>query len=331
MNLTSPTQIKELLERYETRATKRFGQNFLINKGILEKIVQAGNIKKDDLVLEVGPGLGTLTKELAQNAGKVIAIEKDKKMAAILNDVLKEEMIENVEIINKDVLKLDLGSGILNIESNARDLEKSKGYSKLNAFEGKSEERNEPYSKVQQISPRAFNEQMRQFWRPYKLIANIPYNITSSLIRKFLETENKPTEMILMVQKEVAQRICEKKKMSLLSLSVQFYANPEILFYVSKGSFFPSPNVDSAVIKISPKKEAQKNTEKFFKVIRAGFSSPRKFLIGNLSDKLKIKRDVLEEIFLQNDLNKKVRAEELSLQDWITLSTTPQLGSPTPK
>ncbi len=316
MNLTSPTQIKKLLSKEGTRPTKRFSQNFLINKGLLEKIIKASDIKKKDVILEVGPGLGVLTKELAKKSAIVLTVEKDKKMVAILKKVLKEEEIENVKIINKDILKLNFESGILSTK-------KGKGFSKLSAVGGKSKKRNESHSKIRQVSAETFDEQIRQSWKPYKVIANIPYNITSALIRKFLEADNKPTEIILMIQKEVAQRICKKDKMSLLSLSVQFYAEPKILFYVSRKSFFPAPKVDSAIIKIIPKEKSAKNPEIFFKLIKAGFSSPRKLLIKNLSDGLKLEKENLKKVFEKIKLSPKIRAEDLKLQDWLNLSTHP--------
>jgi len=313
MNLTSPSQIKKLLAEEKIRPTKRFGQNFLINKGILEKITDKADLKKDDLVLEVGPGLGVLTKELAKKSAMVLTIEKDIKMAAILKKVLKEEKIKNVKIINEDILKLNLESGILNIK-------KGKGFSKLSAVGKKNKKRNESHSKARQASAETFDEQMRQSWKSYKVVANIPYNISSALIKKFLEANIQPRKIILMLQKELAQRICKKDKMNLLALSVQFYAEPKILFYVSKKSFFPAPKVDSAIIKIIPKEKRAKSPEIFFKLIKAGFSSPRKLLIKNLSEKLKLEKGDLKKIFKKIKLSPKIRAEDLKLQDWLNLS-----------
>ncbi len=273
MNLLSPKEIKNLLAEADIKPSKRYGQNFLINKGILKKIIDASEIKKDDIVLEVGPGPGALTKELSKKAKRVIAVEKDRNMVRILEKVLQEEKIENVDTVNEDILKLNL----------------EKTQEKINLKSN------------------------------YKLIANIPYNITSSLIRKFLEAKNKPEKIILMIQKEVAQRICEKKKMSLLSLSVQFYAKPKILFRVLKGSFFPAPKVDSAVIEIIPKKTIPIKSEIFFKFVRAGFSSPRKQLAGNLAETYDLSKDDFKKIFEKIKLDQKIRAEDLTLKSWIEL------------
>ncbi len=272
MNLTSSTQIKKLFEEFGIAyAKKEFGQNFLVNKGVLKKIIDASDLKKDDIVLEVGPGLGVLTLELAKKVKKVVAVEKDKNMVRVLREVLKREGVKNVEVLNEDILKLD--------------------FKKLKL-------------------------------KKYKVVANIPYYLTSALIRKFLESEKQPEKIVLMIQKEVAQRICETKKMSLLSLSVQFYAIPRLLFKVSKGSFFPSPKVDSAVIEITPKKELslpKKDTEKFFKIVKAGFFAPRKQLLGNLVKELSLDKEKLKSVFEKINLDLKIRAEDLKEKNWIDL------------
>jgi len=158
---------------------------------------------------------------------------------------------------------------------------------------------------------------------PYKIVANIPYYLTSPLIRLFLESKKPPQEMILLIQKEVAQRICARPpKMSLLAVSVQFYSTPEIISYVSKKSFWPKPKVDSAIIKISQiKKPKNINIEKFFQVIKAGFSSPRKQLVNNLSQKLNLDREKIRKALTQCRLDIQVRAENLRVEDWIKLSS----------
>ena len=209
-------------------------------------------MSKKDIVLEIGPGKGALTKELVEKAKKVIAIEKDSRMAEYLKD------IPNLEVIYGDVLKIKL------------DL--------------------------------IFN----------KVVANIPFYITGPIIRLFLESENPPKQLTLIIQKEVAQRICDKKKSSILSLSVWFYADAKIISYISKKAFSPIPKVDSAIIQITPKKKYDINPDKFFKIIKAGFSHPRKQLINNLSKNLDMNKEELE--FL-----KKVRAEDLSIDNWISL------------
>ena len=260
----------QILKRYNIKPSKKLGQNFLIDKSVLKKIIHAANLNSDDIVLEIGPGLGVLTIELAKRVKKVIATEKDRRMCEILKKVLKN--YKNVEIINKDIL--DVGYSTSHIKH-------------------------------------------------YKLVANLPYYITSPVIRKFLETNppagGKPKLMILMVQKEVGQRICAKSKMSLLSVAVQFYSKPEIISYVSKKSFYPQPKVDSAIIKITPKPIPKINTKKFFNLVKKGFSSKRKFLINNLSRELKIVNCKLKIVFDQIELGQKLRAENLSIQDWLKL------------
>lgn len=234
------------------------GQNFLINEDVLDEIIETAQVKPDDVVLEVGPGLGILTIELAKKAKKIIAVEKDKELCEILQKILIDQRINNVEIVNADILKYK-------IENNN-----------------------------------------------YKVVANIPYYLTSPLIRMFLESENKPSEIILMIQKEVAQRICASPpKMSLLAVSVQFYAKPEIVSCVSKNSFYPVPKVDSAIVKITPQTAPEIDTKKFFGVVKRGFASKRKMLKNNISGIN----------FEKLNLNPNIRAENLTIDDWIKLYT----------
>ena len=294
MDLTSLKVIKNLLERYDSRPFKGWGQNFLIDKQVLKKIIDAANLKKSDIVLEIGPGIGTLTHELAKRAKKVISVEKDKKMVEILKETLKD--FDNVEVVRGDILK----SNIQNLISNTS----------------------------------------------YKIVANLPYYVVAPVIRKFLECNEvecnearpryMPRYMILMVQKEVAQRICSKPPdMNLLAVSVQFYvhphtkfgvgARPEILFYVSKNSFWPRPKVDGAVIKIIPRESAFKirvNPLLFFKIVKAGFSHPRKQLCNNLANGLKLNKAQVRNWLLKNGVQPSQRAETLKIKDWLNLTMT---------
>jgi len=273
MNLLSPNEIKKLFEKYNARPSKGLGQNFLIDESVLDNIVESSDIKPNDIVLEVGPGLGVLTKELAKRAKKVIAVEKDKTMCEILKETLQD--LNNIEVVCGDILTLDAKR--YNLNSN------------------------------------------------YKIIANIPYYLTSPLIRKFLEADNPPQEMILMLQKEVAQRICASPpKMSLLAVSVQFYADAKIISYVSKNCFWPAPKIDSAIIKISRihTNQEQIDTNLFFKIVKAGFLHPRKQLASNLSKGLEISKEKILEWLNKNKINPKQRAETLSVEDWRKLCIT---------
>ena len=268
---------KDLLEKYNLKPVKHLGQNFLINDAVLEKIVTAANLSPNDTVLEIGPGLGILTFALARKVKRVIAIEKDKKLAEILNHELRIRNIKNVELINGDVLRIQ--------------------------------------------NSRFANAGAKFKIQNYKIVANIPYYLTSPLIRKFLEMENRPETMILMLQKEVAQRICtQPPKMSLLSIMVQFYAGPKIIAEVSKKSFHPEPKVDSIIIEIIPKKDLPKiNIEKFFSLVKAGFSAKRKFLINNLMKKLKLPKSELQNKFSEFGFDEKIRAENLSVEKWLKI------------
>jgi len=239
MGLNSQKDIKKLLDNYSALPKKGLGQCFLTSEKTFEEIIKAADLKPNDIILEIGPGIGNLTLRLAERVREVIAVEKDPKMCEILKDVLEPQKIKNVEIIQEDILRLD-----------------AKRYPLGN----------------------------------YKIVANLPYYLTSPVIRKFLELDNPPELMVLMIQKEVAQRICTKvPDMNLLAVSVQFYSTPKIISYISKKSFWPSPKVDSAIILLKIKNwKLEIDTSLFFQIVKAGFSQPRKQLLNNFSKKLKL-------------------------------------------
>ena len=273
MPFISKGLIKNLLLKYSARPSKGLGQHFLIDKKVLYKIIQAADLKPGDVILEVGSGIGILTLELAKKVKKVVAVEKDFKMIAVLKEVLRD--YKNVEIVRDDILKVNLNDFIL--------------------------------------KPKA-----------YKIVANIPYYLTSYLIRNFLEIDNPPKEMILMIQKEVAQRIVTRPpRMSLLAVSVQFYAKPEIIAFVPKKSFWPQPKIDSAIIKITiNKKQLIIDRDLFFKIVKAGFSQPRKQILNNLAKGLKLNKEVVKSWFQKNKIKSEQRAETLNVKDWINLTKT---------
>jgi len=282
---TLKSTIQKFCKLYGIYPSKSKGQNFLVNESVYREIIRHANLTKDDTVLEVGPGLGTLTELLAQNAKRVVAVELDKKLIEILRAQLVS--YKNIEIIQGDVLQLA-----------------------------------------------TYNPQLTT---DYKIVANLPYNITSHFIRKFLTEENKPSLMVLMLQKEVAERICAKPKdMSMLSFSVQWYAHPQVMSFVSRKDFWPEPKVDSAIIKITPyQKEkideslriAQVDEKMLFRVVKWGFASKRKQLHNNISNGLysMIKRKVdikeIQDILEQCKIHPQVRAQELSMQDWLNLAS----------
>jgi len=271
--------------RYKIKPIKRLGQNFLIDKQVIKKVIRAANLHSRDIVLEIGPGTGALTQEIAKKlkparnathsvaGGKVIAVEKDPNMCQILKQALKD--FKNVEIINQDILKLS--------ETRSLSINRDR----------------------------------------VSVIANLPFYITAPVIRKFLEAKYPPKEMVLIIQKEVAQRICAKpRKMSILAVSIQFYAKAKIISYISKKSFRPIPKVDSAIIKITPcaKPSLAQNKDKFFRIVKAGFSHPRKQLANNLSKMLKLDKKELSFLLLKNNIKPSQRAETLSIKDWIQLT-----------
>jgi len=282
MNLASKRGIQNLLKKYQVRPSKRLGQNFLIDKEVIKKLIRAANLKPKDIILEIGPGIGTLTIELAKKVKKVIAIEKDPKMVKILEELLDCWKVRNVRMINKDILK--------------------------------------------------WNPNYKLLTTNYKLVGNLPFYLTAPVIRKFLELpEARPRAMVLVIQKEVGQRICAKPPdMNLLAVSVQFYAKPEIISYISKKSFWPQPKVDSAIFRITPPINADRkliDADLFFRIVKAGFSHPRKQLINNLSrlrqdfggQAKKINKEEIKNWLLKNNIRPSQRAETLSVGDWINL------------
>ena len=281
--MLSKDQIKKLFQENDLKVLKSLGQNFLIDEKILGKIIQASELDKNDTILEIGPGLGTLTNELIKKCGTVVAIEKDKKIARLIKEKPKATFanvafgFSSLKIINDDILKINLNELI-------------KKYSKN---------------------------------KKYKLISNIPYYITSPVIKLFLENSIQPELIVLLVQKEVAERICaEPGKLSILALSVQIYGEPEIVSYVDKSSFYPEPKVNSAILKIKNiKKEfSEEYYKKLFKIIKIGFSSKRKKLINNLSAGLQISKEESESILQKAKINSNARAQELSLEEWEELA-----------
>jgi 16S rRNA (adenine1518-N6/adenine1519-N6)-dimethyltransferase len=279
----------------------KLGQNFLINKTIAQKIVAAADLNADDFVLEIGPGKGILTEELAGCAGKAVAVEIDKELSNLLSN--KFSNAGNFKIINEDILKIDLSKLICTY------------------FDCHSERarRAEESNQIRSLGKLGMTE------CSYKVIANLPYYITSPVIRMFLEAEYPPQEMILMVQKEVAERIVAKPgKMSILAVSVQYYAEPEILFYVGKENFEPVPKVDSAVIRIKTQEHKniriKEQTKKFFRIVKAGFCAKRKTLANNLTNSFYMDKRIIGEKLKAAGILSTVRAQELSINDWKKLS-----------
>ncbi len=265
-------ETKSLLHRAGLRARKRLGQHFLVDGSVQEQILSAAELAADDTILEVGPGLGIMTRELARKVRRVIAVELDDQLAAFL----KQEMasLPNVTIINEDILKLDPAALLPETE-------------------------------------------------PYKVVANLPYYITSPVLRHFLEANVKPGLMVVMVQKEVAEAIVAGPgKRSLLSISVQLYGQPGIISRVPAGAFYPAPEVDSAILRIdlySKLAVAVDNIESFFETVRAGFANPRKQLANSLSHGLGISKPEVSHLLEEAGIAPQRRAETLTLEEWSQL------------
>ena len=278
--LGNPQNTIEILQKYHFNFQKKFGQNFLIDTHVLEKIISASGITKDDMVLEIGPGIGTMTQYLAEAAGKVAAVEIDKNLIPILEDTLSE--YDNVMVINDDVLKVDI-RGLVEKENGGR---------------------------------------------PVKGVANLPYYITTPIIMGLFEG-NVPVESItVMVQKEVAERICAApgtSAYSAFSIYVQYHAKAEILFDVPADCFVPRPKVDSAVLKLTPlaKPAVETRDEKlFFALVRAAFNMRRKTLVNALGPVLasEMSKDEIVSLVEAAGLDARIRGERLSLADYAKLA-----------
>ncbi len=305
-------QTKELCRLYNIKPARQRGQNFLITEEIYNKIVAVADLTKKDTVLEVGPGLGFLTVELARRAKQVVAVEVDKKLAAVLQTALLARQIENVQVINNDILKLDSNSLISYF---IRDSEAVKN-KKIKGFKTK------PLSaKAVKNAKGSLGELGMTAISSCKIVANLPYNITSHFLRKFLTAEMKPSLSVLMLQKEVGERICaQPPQMSLLAISVQFYAQPRIVEYVGRDNFWPEPEVDSVIVKIKTKNILPEiNEKKFFQLVKFGFSSRRKMLKNNLAAGYRVKPSKAEKWLKLANLDLNIRAQDLSLKDWLKL------------
>lgn len=274
-----PSNTIEILKKYNFNFQKRFGQNFLIDTHILEKIVDEAGIDEDDCVLEIGPGIGTMTQYLCERAGRVIAVEIDKALIPILNDTLSS--YNNVTIINEDILKVDI-TKLCNEYNNGR---------------------------------------------PIKVVANLPYYITTPIIMGLFEGGCPLESITIMVQKEVADRMkCGpgSKDYGALSLAVQFYSSPEIVAYVSPESFIPKPGVGSAVIRLTryEKPPVEVDDEKYmFALIRAAFNMRRKTMVNSLmSGSLGLTREEILSAIDKLNLSPQVRGEALTLEEFAALS-----------
>jgi len=273
-------QLKKELNKLSLRANKFLGQNFLVDQKVVEDMIEATDLKESDTVLEVGPGLGILTEEIAKKNCKVLAIEKDKNLIPYLKNKFKN--FKKLKIIEGDILKLN----------------------------------------IKELSSR-YRELSSWFAAEYKIIANLPFYLTSHFLRVFLEYANKPSLMVLLMQKEVAERVtAQYKNRSILSVSCELYSRPEIVRQVSSKAFYPRPEVDCAIVKFEvfkkPKYEI-KDLKLFFKIVKAGFSARRKQIHNNISSGLLISSEDAKSILEKANIDSTRRAQTLSLEEWVEL------------
>ena len=278
--LGNPQETIQVLQKHDFHFQKKFGQNFLIDTTVLDRIISSAEITKEDCVLEIGPGIGTMTQYLAESAGQVVAVEIDKNLLPILDETLAE--YDNVTIINDDILKVDINKIV--------------------------EERNGG--------------------RPIKVVANLPYYITTPIIMGLFESRVPLKSITIMVQKEVAERMQEKpgsKEYGALSLAVQYYANPEIVANVPPNCFMPRPNVGSAVIRLTRHETPVvdvKDEKLMFRIIRASFNQRRKTLVNGLknSQEIPFSKEQIEKALEMCGFSLNVRGEALTLEQFARLS-----------
>ena len=277
--LSSSKITKDIVQRYGFKFTKSLGQNFLINESILDEIVESADISDDDVVLEIGTGIGTLTSKLCERAKKVIAVEIDKNLLPILQETLSD--FDNITIINKDILKIHINEELTNLGINQK----------------------------------------------IKVVANLPYYITTPIIMKILEEKVNVDCMVLMLQKEVANRInatTSTKDYGSLSIAVQYYCDTDIVCKVPKNSFIPEPNVDSLVIKLSVNEKRKvdiQDEDLFFKIVRGSFSKRRKTILNSLAGyENLVDKEKIEKILEKANIDTKRRGETLSIYEFAILT-----------
>lgn len=267
--LLDSSYLKTFLRNSGLRPKDYLGQNFLVDEEALQNIIRAADIKSSETILEVGPGLGVLTEELAKRAGRVVAVEKDENLLTILKHPLSH--LEMVEFVHSDILKVDLSKYISG---------------------------------------------------PYKVVANIPYYLTSKLFQFLLEKNNPPECLVLMVQKEVGERvIAAPGELSILGISVQVYADAEIAAYVPKTSFWPVPEVDSVVLKITPREKYPEIKDKklFFRILKIAFAGKRKQIHNTLGNGLHLDKEKTNELLTKSGIDGVIRPQDLKIEQWIDL------------
>ena len=286
MKLYAPSTIRAIKEKYGFRLSKSLGQNFLTDKNIIDQIIEGAGIGEEDLVIEIGPGIGVLTWEAAQIAQKVIAVEIDKNLIPILKDTLQEA--QNTEIVNRDILKTDLNT-LIKTEKAAAEAERK------------------PFAHV-------------------RVIGNLPYYITTPIIMKLLEDNVQADSITVMMQKEVAERMRAlpgTKAYGALSVAVQYHCIAENVVNVPAGCFLPQPKVDSAVLRLDMRREAPvqlRDKDMFFRCVKAGFGQRRKTLSNALMGVENMTKELAKEILEGADIDPGRRAETLDLEEFARLS-----------
>lgn len=278
-DLTDLKTVKSLLTHYNMSAQKSLGQHFLIDRQVLDTIIAAAQLTRNDFIIEIGPGFGVLTFPLAERAGRILAIETDKKILKILKAL--GSGYTNIDLLPANILKID----------NRQIYQRYQTWSRTKGTK-----------------------------TSYKLVSNLPYYITSAILKQFLETKYRPDLIVVMVQQEVAQRIVAKPgDLTLLGVSVQLFGEPEIVQLVPKNAFWPMPEVDSAILKIVPFSQIGHDIDDirlFFRVVKAGFGERRKQLHNSLSGGLHLDDKNVRNLLAGIGIDPKTRAQDLKISEW---------------
>lgn len=305
MKLYSPLTINYIKDKYGFKLSKSLGQNFLTDKNIIDKIIEGAGITNNDIVLEIGPGIGVITHEAAEDAAKVVSVELDDNLIPILQETLAD--CPNVKIVHNDILKTDVNAL----------LDETRAEMKANDRELAEEIREEKPDAAEELLNKEYG---------VKIIGNLPYYITTPIIMKLLEEHVQADSITIMMQKEVADRIKAKpgnKDYGALSIAVQFYCNVEEVVKVPKTVFVPQPKVDSTVLRLDILKERPvdvKNPDLFFKVVKAGFGQRRKTLNNSLMGVDGITKDIVKAALEKARIDPIRRAETLNLQEFAELT-----------
>lgn len=305
--------VKNLLRKYNLSPNFTYGQNFLTDETVLEEMVEVAGVSKQDTVLEIGPGIGNLTRLLCEKAGFVFSVEKDPKFFPILKSI-KKEYIENFWFEIADILEFDFGEALKDRGINAAaDINSDPQLYQRTKSANESDSRSF-----------ADSNKIRKFGSGYKVVANIPYYITGKILQLFLTAKNKPESITVLIQKEVAKNATAGVgDLNILGISVQMYGEPKLVRVVPAESFYPAPKVDSAILHVDLLKKSKlkiSDEKNFFKVVKACFVGKRKQIHNTLTNNLHLEKEAVLKMLQELKISPSARPQEISVEKWVELA-----------